>query len=168
MKYYLMLLTFAFSFPLFSQQWTDKTRILPDELRKIPVAIYIVHSPNPNYPEITINTDNTDSKYVWKHSTSIVSPDIDLTVIKAGSYIWYSEAGWMQNVQYNKRDFTKKFHCPKGKLLKGQRYTFEKNYRYGNQLYGGDALWYILAEDEDGNVYKGMAIIETESEILNP
>lgn len=91
----------------------------------------------------------------------------DLTVIKAGSFIWYDESGWKENVMYNKKDFSKQFECPKGKIKAGECYTFEKNYRWGSNLYGGDALWYVLAKDEDGNIYKGMAILETESEHKN-
>lgn len=151
----------------FAQEaWTDRTRALPDELRQVPVGLYIMHNPNPNYPEPTIPEDHSDSKYVWKHQTSVISPDKDLQVIKAGSYIWYNTDGWKQNVQYTKKEFANRFQCAKGKLEKGKTYTFEKNYRYGNQLYGGDALWYVIAKDEAGNIYKGMALLETESELL--
>ena len=52
-----------------------------------------------------------------------------------------------------------------GVLKKGKTYTFEQNFRFDNQLYGGDALWYVIAEDPNGKRYKGMAIIETESEV---
>jgi hypothetical protein len=38
--------------------WTDKNRILPDILRQVPVALYIQHSPNPNYPEINNTGQN--------------------------------------------------------------------------------------------------------------
>ena len=147
-----------------AQDWTNKNRTLPDELRKVPVAIYIQHNPNPNYPELA--SEGEDYKYVWKHMTSVISPSKDLKVIKAGSYIWYSEEGWIKNVEYNKRTFAKRFDCPNGLLKAGSKFTFEKNYRYGNNLYGGDALWYVIASDSSGNIYKGMALIETEAELL--
>lgn len=153
---------------IFTQEaWTDKSRILPDALRKIPVAIYISHSPNPNYPEVNPNRNSDDSDYVWKHATTICSPTMNLTVLKAGSFIWYDESGWKENVVYDRKDFRKKFDCPKGELKKGDCYTFEKNYRWGNQLYGGDALWYVMAKDANGKLYKGFGLIETESELLN-
>ena len=148
------------------QGWTDKTRVLPDVLRKVPEALFIKHSPNPNYPEETVPEDRSEFKYVWRHSTSVTSPDMELTVKVAGSYIWYNEEGWKKNVYYDKKKFSKQFNCPKGVLKKGVTYTFEKNYRWGNNPYGGDALWYVIAEDEEGNLYKGLSILETEVEIL--
>ncbi len=147
--------------------WTDKTRVLPDLLRQVPVGLYIQHSPNPNYPELNDTGTNEEWRYVWKHSTTVCSPNQDLKIVKTGSFIWYDETGWKENVNYNKKDFQKKFDCKKGLLEKGSCYTFEKNYRWGSNLYGGDALWYVLAEDAEGKVYKGMALLETESELLN-
>ena len=149
------------------EAWTDKTRALPDDLRKVPVALYIMHGPNPNYPELNTAGGNEDSKYVWKHSTTLISPTKDLEVIKAGSFIWYNEEGWKRNVELNKKQFVKRFNCPKGRIQKGIEYTFEENYRWGSNLYGGDALWYVIAKDEEGNIFKGMALLETESELLN-
>ena len=145
------------------EAWTDRSRALPDELREVPEAIFIRHTPNPNYPEQTQDEDKDNGQYVWKHSTSIISMDQDLKVVKAGSFIWYDETGWKRNVEYDRRDVINRFGCPKGLLKKGERYTFEKNYRWGNHLYGGDALWYVIAKDKDGKLYKGMALIETES-----
>lgn len=147
--------------------WTDKSRILPDALRKVPVAISIVHNPNPNYPEPTTKEDRSKSTYVWRHATSITSLNENLEVIKAGSFIWYSVEGWKKNVEYDRKAFAKRFDCPKGILKKGDVFTFEKNYRFGNNLYGGDALWYVLAKDKNGKIYKGMAILETEVEVLD-
>jgi len=83
---------------------------------------------------------------------------MDLGVIGAGSYIWYSAAGWQANVKLAKKEFAQRFNCKGGILEKGKRYTFEKNYRYGDQLYGGDALWYVLAKDKEEKVHKGMAL----------
>lgn len=147
------------------EAWTDKTRILPDLLRQVPVALFIQHSPNPNYPEINDTGKNKKMAYVWKHATTVCSPMQTLEIIKAGSFIWYDETGWKENVVYSKKDFKKRFECKSGILKKDECYTFEKNYRWGSHLYGGDALWYVLAEDENGKLYKGMAIIETESEL---
>jgi len=147
--------------------WTNKSRVLPDVLRKVPVALYIQHGPNPNYPEINDTGRNPDSQYVWKHSTTVCSPMMELKIVRAGSFIWYDESGWKENVQYNKKDFKKRFNCKSGILEKEDCYTFEENYRWGSNLYGGDALWYVIAEDEVGNQYKGFAILETESELKN-
>ena len=164
---FLALFFVLFTLNLSAQEaWPDKTRVLPAALRKIPVALYISHGPNPNYPEINDTGRYPEMKYVWKHETTVCSPEKKLTIVKAGSYIWYNESGWQENVQYNKKDFKKKFECPQGVLDSGACYTFKENYRWGSNLYGGDALWYVLAEDEEGNLYKGIGLIETESELL--
>lgn len=164
---YLVLLLLCTSCHLSSQEvWPDKTRVLPKSLRKVPVALYIQHGPNPNYPELNDTGKNPEHKYVWKHATTVCSPQKELTVVKAGSYIWYDATGWKENVQYSRKDFKNKFECPKGLLKEGECYTFQENYRWGSNTYGGDALWYVLAKDKEGNVYKGIGLIETESEIL--
>ena len=106
-----------------------------------------------------------EGKYIWKHSTFIRSEMEDLEVISMGSFIWYSAKGWFTNVQYNKADFAKKLDCKDGILRKGKTYIFKKNYRFGDGLYGGDALWYILAKDKNGNIFKGIGLIETEGEL---
>ena len=168
MKYNLIVSLFCLlSFQMCGQDtWSDKTRVLPNALRKIPVALYIQHSPNPNYPEINKTGRRSDMKYVWKHKTTVCSPMMDLEVIKAGSFIWYDETGWKENVSYSKKDFAKRFQCKKGELKMTQCYTFEENYRWGTNLYGGDALWYVLAKDGSGKIYKGIGLIETESELI--
>jgi hypothetical protein len=164
-----LLILFAitiFSSPLLAQKgWTDHTRILPDTLRKVPVAITIFHNPNPNYPILNDTKGEYDGKYVWKHSTFVRSEMEDLEVISAGSFIWYSEQGWFTNVQYDKADFEKRFDCNNSMLKKGKTYIFKKNYRFGDNLYGGDALWYVLAKDKNGKIYKGIGLIETEGSL---
>ena len=167
MKNLVLIIYFSlFCTPLFAQKgWTDHSRILPDTLRKVPVGITIFHNPNPNYPVLNDIKGEYDGKYVWKHSTFVRSEMEDLEVISAGSFIWYSEAGWFTNIQYTKADFAEKFNCKNGILKKGRTYIFKKNYRFGDNLYGGDALWYVLAKDKKGKIYKGMAIIETEGSL---
>ena len=164
MRSFLVIAIITLASQLSAQDWSDKTRVLPDELRKVPIALYIIHVPNPNYPELASQKDSKGFQYVWKHSTKVYSPDKDLQVIQAGSYIWYNEEGWKKNVDFNRNKFAKLFKCPKGKIKAGVHYTFEKNYRWGNNLYGGDAMWYVLAKDDEGNIYKGIGLLETEGE----
>jgi len=162
------IIAFLFSTSLFAQNgWKDKTRILPDELRVIPVEILISHSPNPNYPILNDSIGIVKNKYLWKHSTFAQSIENDLEVIKAGSYVWFSEKGWFDNMQFDNRMFSEKFNCKNGILKKGVIYTFKENYRFVNNLYGGDALWYIIAKDKDGKLYKGIGLIETEAKIVD-
>ena len=172
-KYFFMKkqLTFVvlllFSTSIFAQnEWKDKTRILPEELRNIPVGIFLSHSPNPNYPILNDSTEIVKNKYLWKHSTFVQSIDKDLEVIKAGSYVWFSEKGWFNNIQFDNKMFSEKFNCKNGYLKKDIKYCYEKNYRFGNNLFGGDALWYIIAKDKEGLIYKGISLIETEAKLL--
>ena len=144
--------------------WPDRTRALPDELRRLPVGLTLRHSPGVVYPE---PNPAVPGGYVWKHSTSVRAEDADLEIVTCGSYIWYSAAGWQANLHETPAEFAELFRCPGGKLKKGVAYTFAKNYRYAasaKSLYGGDALWFIIAKDAQGRLYKGYGLIETEAE----
>ncbi|QJX45668.1 hypothetical protein HMJ29_01435 [Hymenobacter taeanensis] len=145
--------------------WTDHARALPDKLRQVPVGLTLWHTPNPIYPE---PNPAQPGGYVWKHSTMLRSEVGELEVVECGSFIWYSEAGWQANMRETPTEFAELFQCPGGRLLPGRTYTFAKNYRYADnaqRLYGGDALWYILAKDKAGKLYKGMGLVETEATV---
>jgi len=145
--------------------WTDRARALPDALRRLPVGLALWHSPNPIHPEAN---PAAPGGYVWKHRTQVRAETADLQVISCGSYIWYSAAGWQTNLTETPAEFAELFHCPGGKLRKGVTYTFAKNYRYARsarQLYGGDALWFVIAKDARGRLCKGYGLIETEADV---
>lgn len=141
--------------------WTNKSRLMPDKLRELPVGILMSHDPNPCYPELIGDT------YYWKHHTMATATNKQLTVIECGSFIWYDASGWHANMNYPPEEFAKAFNCPHAIMKAGKTYTYQKNWRYGNKPYGGDALWYIIAKDKDGKLYKGTALIETEDKVLN-
>jgi hypothetical protein len=103
-----------------------------------------------------------DSLYFWKHTTTIRAEIADLVFIEAGSFIWYEESGWKQNMVLNRQDLAEDFNCKDGKFPKGKPFVFKKNWRRSRQPYGGDALWYVLAKDKKGVIYKGYALVETE------
>ena len=145
--------------------WTDHSRLLPDELRRLPGGLALWHSPAVAYPEAN---PAVPGGHVWKHRTSVRAETAGLQVVACGSYIWYSAAGWQTNLRQTPAEFAKLFNCPGGKLKKGVTYAFARNYRYaapGQRLYGGDALWFILAKDAQGRLYKGYALIETEADV---
>ncbi|WP_073106078.1 hypothetical protein [Hymenobacter daecheongensis] len=146
--------------------WTDHARALPDKLRQVPVGLTLWHTPNPNYPE---PDPAQPGRFVWKHSTMVRNEVGEpLQVVECGSFIWYSAAGWQANLTQTPAEFATLFGCPRGQLRPGQVYTFAKNYRYAQNaasLYGGDALWYILARDAAGKLYKGFGLIETEAAV---
>ncbi len=147
------------------ETWTDQYRVLPDELRGLQTSMFITHSPNPVYPELNMDTLSYPGKYIWKHSTSVVTKIPNLTVVKAGSFIWLAKKGWFRNIEMDQEDFSKYFDCKDGKLQPSLIYTFLENYRHGDELYAGDAIWYVLAKDENGILSKGVSIVETEQEL---
>ncbi|WP_375434487.1 hypothetical protein [uncultured Hymenobacter sp.] len=145
--------------------WSDHSRVLPDKLRQVPVGLTLWHTPNPVYPQP--NPEQPDG-YVWKHSTTVRSEVGELEVVECGSFIWYNAEGWKANMRETPAEFAELFRCPGARLQASQTYTFEKNYRYADsaqRLYGGDALWYVLAKDKTGKLYKGTSLIETEATV---
>lgn len=145
--------------------WTNHSRVLPDKLREVPVGLALWHTPNPNYPE---PDPAHPGRFVWKHQTIVRADVADLEIVECGSFIWYDARGWQQNMRETPAEFAELFQCPNGRLRQGQTYVFAKNYRYADsarQLYAGDALWYILARDPQGRLYKGYGLIETEATV---
>jgi hypothetical protein len=146
--------------------WTDHTRALPDKLRRVPVGLTLWHTPNPNYP---VADSARPGQYQWRHSTMVRNElGEPLQVVECGSIIWYSAAGWQANMLETPAEFAELFGCPGGQLRPGVTYTFAQNIRYAKSaksLYGGDALWYVLAKDRAGKLYKGMGLIETEADV---
>ncbi|MCB0562683.1 MAG: hypothetical protein KDD09_27215, partial [Phaeodactylibacter sp.] len=63
--------------------------------------------------------------------------------------------------RYSAKDFASLFHCPKGRMKKGQPYTFSDNWRTDNRLAGGWALWYFIGEAASGKKICGYAKLET-------
>lgn len=155
-----MLLLFITGSLTAQSTWTNKNRLMPDKLRELPVGIIMSHDPNPVYPVKVADT------FYWKHNTKATAIYKDLTIVECGSYIWYDATGWHANMQYTPKDFERAFNCPNGMLKLNQTYTYSKNWRWGLKAYGGDALWYIIAKDKNGKLYKGTALIETEATVL--
>lgn len=143
--------------------WSDRRRVLPDKLRQVPEGLTLWHSPNPSYPA---PNPERPGQFVWRHGTAVRAEVSDLQVLECGSFVWYSEAGWQANRLLSPAEFAAAFNCPGGRLRRGRRYTFADNNRYAPnaaQLYGGDALWYVLATDAAGKVYRGLGLLETEA-----
>lgn len=142
--------------------WPDRTRALPALLRAVPVGLAMSHDPNPVYPA---PDPAQPGVFAWKHTTTVRAEAADLQVVECGSFIWYDATGWRANLHETPAEFAELFECPGGRLRKGRAYTFKRNYRYAtaDHLYGGDALWYVLAKDAQGRLYKGWALVETEA-----
>lgn len=148
--------------------WTDHSRLLPDQLRGIPTGIELLHDPTIVYPEPNTDTIKYSGKFIWKHSTTASTRKSELQVIEAGSYIWMGDKGWVTNIELDNAGFAERFHCQGGLLKPGKHYTFARNWRYGDHIYAGDALWFVLAKDCSGKIYKGIALVETEGKLKTP
>lgn len=141
------------------QQDSKSNRLLPEKLCGIDVGIQGWHFPNPTYAVLE------DNMYVWKHDTSVTATSEDLQVIEYGSYV-YTDAGWYLRVTYTPEDFEKTYHCKNALLKKGKTYTDPTSWRRSEKLFGGDALWFYLAKNKAGKVFKGTALIETEAKLV--
>ncbi len=172
MRVYLLFLTLlmtaataAAQAPPTAAAWPDHSRVLPDKLRAVPVGLTLWHSPNPVYPA----PDSAQTGgFRWHHATMVRSEVGPLTVVECGSFIWYNAAGWQANMHQTPAEFAALFGCPNGQLAPSVTYTFAHNDRLvdsAQRLYAGDALWYILARDARGRLYKGIGLIETEAQV---
>jgi polyisoprenoid-binding protein YceI len=133
-------------------------RLFPDKLRYLPIAITAAHYPNPCYAELE------DGMYVWKHNTTIVANE-DLQLIEYGSFV-YTEKGWYLRVTMSPKEFADYYNCKDAILKKGRVYMDEKSWRRSDKLIAGDAMWYYIAKDKNGQLVKGIAPIETEGKLV--
>lgn len=133
-------------------------RLLPKKLRDIPFGIIAGHFPNPCYAELENN------KYVWKHNTTVLA-NKDLQIIEYGSFL-YTVDGWYLRVTYSAKDFDEHYGTVNGQLKSGVTYCDPESWRMSDSLFAGDAMWYYIAKDVNGNLFKGIAPIETEGLML--
>lgn len=130
-------------------------RVLPQKLRSLPVGILVQHHPNPVFAV------REGDGVVWRHDTTVQSLVGDLTLVEYGAYL-HSVQGWRLRVALKPDLFARVYRCPGARLRKGRVYTDLDNSRHGDRPIPGDALWYFLAKDAKGTVYKGTALVETE------
>jgi polyisoprenoid-binding protein YceI len=135
---------------------TEADRLLPKELRTLPVGLFGAHEPNP------VNAVFEDSMYVWKHNTTISSQVGDVQLVEYGSFVWTDE-GWYHRVTFTAKDFEEHYGCPSGKMKAGVVYTDPTSWRRQESLTGGDAMWYYIVSDAKGKRWKGTALVETEA-----
>jgi polyisoprenoid-binding protein YceI len=133
-------------------------RLLPKKLRFIPFGITANHYPNPCY------ADFEDGKYVWKHNTTI-SANRDLQIVEYGSFV-YTKKGWYLRVTNDAKFFDEHYGTKDGQLRSGVIYSDPASWRRSDSLFAGDAMWYYIAKDKSGNLFKGIAPIETEGKLL--
>jgi len=120
-----------------------------------------------NFPTTIYASQDADekSKYQWKHTTSVMSINSDIQITDFGAYIFYNKQ-WNLRVSMGKKDFSKRFGGKKGKMKKGQPYTFKDNWRHDNRLLGGWAMWYFIGTNDKGETVYGVGKIETVGELV--
>lgn len=140
-------------------QTDEPNRLLPEKLRGIDYGIVGSHFPNPTYATFE------DGMYVWKHDTSVMATKEDLQIVEFGSYV-FTDQGWYLRVTNDAKFFEKTYNCKDGILKKGKTYTDPTSWRRSESLYAGDAMWYYIAKNKNGKLFKGTALVETEAKLI--
>lgn len=153
------LLIFQFSF---SQVDYGKPSVkdIPEKLKSIKRAIEVRHFPKINDPV------KIKDSYYWKHATSILCKESDVTIIEYGAYLFYNSK-WNLRKSYSLKELDKSFGTKKQQILQGQPYTWNNNWRVDNRLFGGWAMWYFIGQTKDGQIICGYETIHTTDNLLN-
>lgn len=139
---------------------TPPENSIPEKLKGIEVAIDVMHFPKENDP---VRIDDT---YYWKHATGILCKESEITITEFGAYLYYNNR-WNLRKSYELKDLDKNFGTKRQVILQGQPYVWTENWRIGNQLFGGWALWYFIGKTSKGKTVCGYATINTTTNLLN-
>lgn len=155
-----LLVSLLIASSIFSQTALDAP--LPDKFKGLKNALLVSH-----FPAIVYASEDADEKkaYQWKHTTSVMSTQSAIQVTECGAYIFYNQQ-WNLRVSMTTKDFSKLFNCKKGKMKKGQPYTFKDNWRHDNQLRSGWAIWYFIGINEAGETVYGVGKLEMTNELV--
>ncbi|GAB5398924.1 MAG: hypothetical protein Aureis2KO_05090 [Aureisphaera sp.] len=138
---------------------TPSDEPLPEKLEGLRRAIEVHHFPKENDP---IKIEDT---YYWKHATSVLCRESEIKVIEYGAYIFYNDQ-WNLRQVYALKELDKTFGTKKQTLNQAEPYTWNKNWRVGESLFGGWALWYFIGETADGERVCGYETINTTANVL--
>ncbi|WP_374959490.1 hypothetical protein [Gilvibacter sp.] len=140
---------------------TPPEGLIPEALEGIPKSLDVMQFPEVNHPV------KIKDQYYWKHATAIMSNEAPVKIVEYGAYLYYNDQ-WNLRRKYPLSDLKKSFGIKDGQLLQGQPYVWADNWRVGDSLFGGWALWYFIAETPDGSKVCGYARIHTTDQLLNP
>lgn len=154
----LLLLISSFSYAQL-KYGTPPENSLPEKLTTLPKKITVENFPK-NIDPIKIKGD-----YYWKHNTLIFSKESAVTITEFGAYVFYN-GKWNLRKSYPLRELNKKFGTKKQKLLQAQPYTWNNNWRVGNKLFDGWALWYFIGVTESGEKVVGYEKIYTSDKLI--
>ena len=130
---------------------------LPEKFKDLKEGLFVNNFPMKIY---ATTDENHKSMYQWKHTTSVLSLQEEMTIVEFGAYLFYNKKWNLRTTMYSK-DFNKLFDTKKGILKKGQPYTWKDNWRTDNRLFGGRAMWYFITENADGERFYGIGRLET-------
>lgn len=133
---------------------------LPEKIRELRKAIDVIHFPKVNDPV------KIGSRYYWKHMTSILCKESEIKIIEYGAYIFYNNR-WNLRRTYDLDELDKTFETNKQRMNQAEPYTWAKNYRIDNSLFGGWALWYFIGKTTSGETVCGYETIHTTDNLLN-
>ena len=139
---------------------TPEENQIPEKLQNIRRAIEVQNFPKKNDPVKIKDT------YYWKHATSILCKESDITITEYGAYLFYNDS-WNLRKSYPLKELNKNFGTKKYVLKHSEPYTWEKNYRTDKQLFGGWALWYFIGTTASGETVCGYSTIHTTTNLLN-
>lgn len=134
---------------------------LPEKFDNLKEIILVDNFPNPL--KASKDPDDSDS-YYWKHNTTLLSTNENITIEEGGAYLFYNKR-WNLRVAYKPKQFSKFFHIPKKRMKKGEPYTFVKNWRKDATLYGGWAMWYVIGTTDSGERVFGVGRLDTVGEL---
>lgn len=160
MKKSILLLSCLLAMQTLSAQSAPETAPLPKKLAELPQRLQVAHFPSPVFASTDPDEPGT---YFWKHNSTIFSPTEEATIVEGGAYIYYNDQ-WNLRVSMSAKEFAKLFGVPKGIMKAGQPYTFVDNWRRDTRLYGGWAMWYVIAEMPSGERICGIGKLDTVGE----
>ena len=143
-------------------QYSAPSGPLPAKIDSLERLLEVSHFPSPVHP---VEDEREPGLYHWKHNTAVLCSSSDIQIEELGAYIFYG-GKWNERVSMPPKDMDKLFGTKKGRMLKGQPYTFVDNWRSGRQINGGWAMWYFIGRDEGGKRVCGYQMLETTDQIL--
>jgi hypothetical protein len=130
------------------------------ELERLPegVAVSVAAAA---VPATDYGPEAADSqRYVWAYRLTVQSTAGPLTVVDYGACDWVN-GRWVLSRDSHyldedeaARDFRESFDCPKGRLIPGQSYASTEESAFAD-LKPRRQKWFVIAEDDAGNRYKG-------------
>ncbi|MEM7185585.1 MAG: hypothetical protein AAF466_02905 [Bacteroidota bacterium] len=139
---------------------TPPAGLIPEKLQDLRRAIDVIHFPKINDP---IKIGGT---YYWKHMTSVLCKESEIQIVEYGAYIYYNDQ-WNLRRSYPLKELDKTFGTRKQVMARAEPYTWPKNYRTGDSLFGGWALWYFIGTTPEGETVCGYETIHTTANLLN-